>query len=101
MNKQQGINKDLIELLIKKIDEVKKETEKIDEVKKETEKIDDINKHNTDISKRLESIEDKISGMNDKVNDNRNNIKWIIGVGSTTILSIIGFIVSQFIKNNQ
>ncbi len=91
MNKQQGINKDLIELLIKKIDEVKKETEKIDEV----------NKHNTDISKRLESIEDKISGMNDKVNDNRNNIKWIIGVGSTTILSIIGFIVSQFIKNNQ
>ncbi len=72
----------------------------LDAINGNTEKLNAINETNKGITKRLDDIEKEVKGMNDKVNNTTNNVKWIIGVGSTAILSIIGAIVTLFVNKS-
>ena len=50
-----------------------------------------------EILTRLENIENEVKGMNDKVNNNTNNIKWTIRLGGSIATIIIGGLITLFV----
>ncbi|MCY4215451.1 MAG: hypothetical protein OXC92_00510 [Flavobacteriaceae bacterium] len=55
------------------------------------------NDRDKEILTRLENIENEVKGMNDKVNNNTNNIKWTIRLGGLIATIIIGGLITLFV----
>ncbi|MCY3998920.1 MAG: hypothetical protein OXE55_06160 [Flavobacteriaceae bacterium] len=55
------------------------------------------NDRDKEILTRLENIENEVKGMNDKVNNNTNNIKWTIKLGGSIATIIIGGLITLFV----
>ncbi|MCY4299499.1 MAG: hypothetical protein OXC61_09405 [Flavobacteriaceae bacterium] len=55
------------------------------------------NDRDKEILTRLENIENEVKGMNDKVNNNTNNIKWTIRLGGSIATIIKGGLITLFV----
>ncbi|MCY4162550.1 MAG: hypothetical protein OXE77_11895 [Flavobacteriaceae bacterium] len=80
------------------LDAVHSNTEKLNS---NTEKLNVVNDKNVEVLKRLENIENRVYGMNDKITSNGKDIYWIKRIGIFMVTVLGGLWTTLFINKGS